>query len=346
VRRAGFLHFPTNQESVPMIVDLPRTNHLRPNGLGGYIVRQSDLSAWSRCQLQKFYYDQARNDPEAPQPQALSATVYGSVVHYALQHMEQAMHEGRADALQLGLATFEFYWHPDNIELIAERVTEWLPRQTYGGLRERGRRVLKDHYDLLKSDDSYLLALEYQFAVPLHLGDVTHTLTGTIDRLSIRKHYSKPYVSLDDNKTGKQPTYLRYHMQGTAYAYASTLPEFWDGWADSGLEALEHFDDQDIGRLDAMFSSWGYRLHSGISSGDPLASRRFRWINLQELKMADGGWRNDRDYARLHLAIDAYLRGCEAGVYSVNTTGEICRYCPFRKTCGGLGLPDENAGQP
>lgn len=329
-----------------MLVDLPRTNHLRGNGQGGYLVRQSDLSAWSRCQLQKFYYDQARDNPDAPQPAALSATVYGSVMHYAVMQMEQAMHAGRDDALQLGLATFEHYWHPENVELIAERVTEWLPRQTYGGLRERGKRVLTDYYDILRTEDSHLLALEYEFAVPLIIDGVTHTLTGTIDRLSIRKHYTKPYVSLDDNKTGKQATYLRYNMQGTAYAYASTLPEFWHGMHESGKDGLEHFDDDQVTRIEEMFDSWGYRLHTFSDGERVLAARRFRWINLQELKYVDGGWRNDRDYARLHLAADAYIRGCEAGIYSVNTTGEICRYCPFRKTCGGLGLPDENAGQP
>ena len=66
----------------------------------------------------------------------------------------------------------------------------------------------------------------------------------------------------------------------------------------------------------------------------------------QDIKFTDGGWRNERDYARFGLAVDAYIRGCEAEVYSVNTTGEICRYCPFRSTCGGIGLPHENAGAP
>lgn len=330
-----------------MDLAIARTNYLRPNGLGGYLVRQSDLSSWSRCSLQKFYYDQARHDPSAPQPDALSATVYGTVVHYALQQMEQAMHTGRDDALQMAIATFEFYWQPENIELIAEKVTEWLPRQTYGGLRERGRNTLRTHYELLRKEDSFLLALEYQFAVPIVIDDITHTLTGTIDRLSIRKHNGKPYISLDDNKTGKQPTYLRYNMQGTAYAYASTLPEFWEGWAGSGMaEEPEHFDEETNDRLTSTLDSHGYALHRGQDTDHPLASRRFRWINLQDLKFADGGWRNERDYARLHLAIDGYVRACEAAAYSVTTTGEICRYCPFRKTCGGIGLPHEEAGAP
>lgn len=328
------------------MIELARDNYLRPNGLGGYMVRQSDLSSWARCQLQKYYKDRARANPDAPQPEGLSATVYGTVVHYALMHMEEAMHEGDPDALKLALKTFEHYWDPDHLQELGERITQWLPRQSYGGLRERGREAIKTHYALLKSDESWLLALEYQFAVPLEIDGVIHTLTGTVDRLSIRKYARRPYLSLDDNKTGKQPTYLRYNTQGSAYAYASTCPEFWYGWAESGMGELETFDVETIGRLEQMFSSWGYRLHSGTHGELPLASRRFRWINLQQIKFADGGWRTERDYARLKLAIDGYVRSCEHGTYSVTSTGEVCVYCPFRATCGGVGLPDEKDGAP
>lgn len=325
-------------------LELARGHYLRPNGHGGYIIRQSDLSAWDRCQLQKYYYDRAAYDREAPQPESLSATVYGTVVHYALQVMEEAMHAGREDALDLGLATFEHYWA--NPAELGERITVWLPRQTYGGLRERGRITLRDHHRLLSSDESWLLALEYQFAVPMEIDDRLHTLTGTIDRLAIKRHYRKPYLSIDDNKTGKQPTYLRYNTQGSLYAWASTLPEFWLGWADSGMGELATFDIATVYRLDSTFNSWGYSLYDDRSTELPTAARRFRWINLQDIKFADGGWRNERDYARAHLAADAYIRACEAGIYSVNTTGEVCRYCPFRTTCAGAGLPDEDAGRP
>ena len=657
-------------------LDFAHDNFLRPNGHGGYIIRQSDLSSWSYCPLRKHYEDRARVDPEAPQPATLSATEYGTVLHYVLMNMEQAVHEGADNALEQAIVSFEHYWQPENIGAIASRITEWLPRQTYGGLRERGRNTIKAYYDLLREDDSILLALEYTFAVPLQLGDRLHTLTGTIDRLSLRRQNRKPYLSLDDFKglaldtplptptgwttmgavevgddllgangrstkvtaksqihhrpcyrvifddsssvvadnvhlwtvqhgpvqsmttstlsttgvrqlladgqvvripnadaldlpeadlpidpyllgawlgdgnrgrgviskpdqelfdriearghrlgktyidprtagcqtrtilglqhdliaagylghkevpaiyqrgskqqrldllrglmdtdgswnrkrrravfsncnkalaesvrelvvslgwkatvfacqregygktvavydvcftpvgtnpfslsrkadlvdtldysetqkpnrrqivsvtevppvptqciqvdaedslylcgeqmvpthnTGKQVTFLRHNQQGHAYAYASTQRAFWEGWPESGIGELETFDPEQITRLEDLFSSWSYRLHSGSSGEWRLAARRFRWINLKDLKYVDGGWRNERDYARLLLAVDGYIRASEAGAYPPNLKGEPCAFCSFRKTCGGVGLPDENAGQP
>lgn len=330
-------------------LELARQNYLRPNGLGGYVIRQSDLSSWSRCNLQKFYYDRANADPEAPQPSSLSATVYGTVVHLALMIGEQAIHEGQDydDAVALAIRTFEHYWEPNHLVELGERITDWLPRQTYGGLRERGRIAIKDYFRLRKTDEAWLLGLEYQFAVPVRIGDVTHTLSGTIDRLSIRKAARKPYLSVDDYKTGKQPIALRHNMQGSAYAYATTKDEFWFGWKDSGMGELATFSVPVIVEIETMLRSWGYRLTEGSDDQHlPMASRRFRWINLQDIKYADGGWRNERDYARLHLAIDAYVRACEAGIYSVSQSGDVCTYCPFRKDCAGVGLPDIEAGAP
>lgn len=328
-----------------MTVTLAEGNLLRYNDAGGVIVRQSDLSAWSRCNLQKHYYDEANANPDAPQPRTLSATVYGTVVHYVLLLMEQMHHEGAENVLETALSTFEKYWRPENLTQVpgAAPIDEWLPRQTYGGLRARGQVAITDYYNLLVKSSSRLLALEYQFAVPVDVRGRVHTLTGTIDRLSIDKHYTKPYLAIEDFKTGKQPTWLRYNMQGTAYAYASTRPEFWLGWPDSGMGELATFPEETVESLQASFASYDYDLMPGERT---LASRRFRWINLQEMKFADGGWRTERDYARLQLAIDAYVRANEAGIYSVNTTGEVCRYCPFRTVCGGTGLPHEKAGAP
>lgn len=320
---------------------------LTPNEHGGYVIRQSDLASWSRCQRQKVYYEEAKENPDAPQPQALSATVYGSVLHYALMMLEKLNHAGRTDALNIAIATFEQYWDPANTELLdgVGKIERWLPRQTYGGLRERGRAALEAYYKVLTKEDSKLLALEYPFEVPLRINDRLHTLQGTVDRLSIRKWYGTPYLSIDDYKTGKQPTYLRHHIQGTAYAYASLRPEFWDGFDADTVAGIEHY-----------FARWGYRMHAGTTMDwwqgvavkriEPIAARRYRWINLQMVKFADGGWRGLVDYERLVLIVDEYIKTREAGLANYNLTGEVCVYCPFNHVCGGVGVPDEDEGVP
>lgn len=327
-------------------VEVVSTPQLTPNGHGGIIVRQSDLASWARCQLQKYYQERAKLDPAAPQPEALSATVYGTVIHYAMLVLEKLHHEGRNDACDVAVETFTHYWEPEHIEQVATRVTHWLPRQTYGGLRERGRRVLRDYYQLLCKEDAHRLALEYRFAVPIRTGGRTHTLTGTIDKLALRFSYRKPYICVDDFKSGRQPTYLRYNQQGSAYCYATTRPEFWSGWADSGVGELATFEPDTIAMLEHLFEAHKFRMHDNhqVDESFDNASRKFRWINLQELKFVDGGWRNDRDYARLRIAIDAYVRANEAGIYSPTNTGEICIWCAFKTVCGGVGLPDEDYG--
>jgi RecB family exonuclease len=329
-------------EATLELADQPQ---LKANPHGGYIIRQSDLGAWARCQLQKYYVERARLDLTAPQPEQLSATAFGTVMHYALMLLEQLHHEGDNTACEKAVATFEHYWHPDNIEkLTSGRITQWLPRQTYGSLRDRGRRSLRDYYKLLCKDEANLLALEYQFAVPIRVNGRTHTLTGTIDKLNVAFSYSKPYVEIRDFKTGRQPTYLRYNQQGSAYAYSTTRLEFWTGWDESGCDLFPTFDGDTVGMLERTFAAHKFRLHHRHLVDHPEASRRFRWINMADLKNVDGGWRNEKDYARLKLALDAYVRANEAGVYSPTTTGEVCVYCAFRGVCGGVALPDESYG--
>jgi hypothetical protein len=335
----------------------PTENYLKPNGHGGYIISVSALNAWARCQMQKFYEDRARRDPEAPQGESLSITTYGSVMHVAMHAMERALSEGREDALALGLRTFEYYWQPENLDQLGLKITVWLRAQTWEGLLERGKLALRDSYELLRKDDSHVLALEYGFAVPLEINGRLHTLHGYIDRLSIKKHQRKPYLSIDDYKAGKKPAWLRYYQQFSAYSLATTKPEFWTGWDDAGLSGehyrhggLEHFDEEITERIETSFSNWGYRLHSGSAShGEqvlPLASRRGRWISLNEVGFSDAGWRTARDFARFELAIDAYVRAREAGIYSLNLSGDTCTFCAFRAICGGTGLPDDDEGAP
>ncbi|WP_460791164.1 PD-(D/E)XK nuclease family protein [Nocardioides maradonensis] len=325
---------------------------MRPNQHGGYIIRQSDLSSWSRCQLQKLYYDRAAADPGEAQPEALSATEYGSVYHWVSMNMELQMHEGNPNALAEALRLWEHYWDLDNMTAIpgVRRPTQWIAKQSYLGLKERGRQALRVHYAMLEGDKSWKLALEYQFAVPIDVNGRLHTLTGTIDRLAVRMHSNRrPVLGIDDNKTGRRPTYLRYNMQGTAYGYATTMPEFWTGWAESGMGQLETFGAEDLERVDHLFSSHGYALHRGTDAyaeGKRLAARRFRWIDLNDMKFCDGGWRIEQDFARLKHAIDSYVRACEAGIYSVNLDASVCQFCAFKDICAGVGLPHPTEGAP
>lgn len=324
-------------------------NYLRSNGLGGYHLSYSQLSSWAYCQLRKHYEDQAKIDPEAPQPEALSQTVFGSVVHYALMIMEQAHHEGREDALQLGLRTFEFYWNPENISAVAEPITVWLPRQTYGGMKERGQTAIKEIYEQNRKETAYPLALEYAFQVPIVVRGRTHTLRGMVDYLRLKKVGNKVFLLSDDYKSGKQPTYLRHNLQGTFYSYVSTTKEFWYGWPESGEDhTVETFPVEWVQDLEARLATYKRSLHNGSEHWETLPSlaRKFRWVNLQEMKIADGGWRTARDYARLQLAIDAYVRQNEAETYSPSISGQTCGFCPFRQTCGGIGLPAEGDGAP
>lgn len=330
-------------------------NYLRPNGHGGYMIRQSDLSAWSRCQIQKFYYDQANADPAAPQPEALSATVFGTVIHHVFMNMELWRHQGMEthEIRRQALRTWEHYWNPDNIATLtgARWPTQWIARQTRMGLLQRGRDLIQNWTTVLETDRTHVLALEYQFAVPIEVAGRTHTLTGTIDQLAIKTISGrKPHLAIRDWKSGKKPSYLRWNNQGTSYAYATSTEEFWTGWPDSGMGALETFDVETMGRLDHVFTSHGYALHRGTpayrTQGLPLASRKFFWGDLNDGKFSDGGWRVEQDYDRLRHAIDSYVRACEAEIYSVNLDAGVCQYCPFKATCAGVGLPSITEGAP
>lgn len=323
-------------------------NYLTPNGLGGYVISASAIGSWSYCQLRRFYELRARYDPEAPKGMQLSATAFGSVVHGAVMQMERALFEGKEDALAIGQRFFDFYWHPENITAICPPIDEWLPRDSYGGLRERGRLLLRTYYELLaKEKDVYLLALEHEFAIPIRVRGRIHTLVGAIDRLTIRRHNRKPYISVEDLKTGRRPFYLRYNTQGGFYAYATTRREFWEGgWPESGVGEKVAFPADAMVAMQERFASYGYRVHDGMDPELELAARRFKWIDLKDIKFVDGGWRVPQDYARLMLGVDAYVRASEAEIYSINTEGDKCRYCPFKSICGGVGLPAEGVGAP
>jgi len=299
-----------------MLSEQPVRAMLPRNNRGGYVFRQSTIGAWQRCAMQAHYLASG-----APREQ-LSATAYGSVVHHALHVLE------RYGDLDQALATFEHYWHPDNIGELCDPVDVWLPRQTYGGLRSRGLRALRDYADLARSDEADILALEYTFTVPITGTD--HDLTGTVDRLTIRKQRTIPYLSLDDHKTGKKPAYLRHAVQGTAYCYATTQRAFWDGF-DAAPVQLHRRGELDGAALFELTKTW---------------ARRFRWIDLMHIEHHDGGWRSERDYARLRMAVNQIAACIDADIYPMTLSGDTCTYCAFRSICGGIGIASDDEGAP
>lgn len=305
-------------------------------------IRQSDLNSFQRCGMQKHLRDQKKATGEK-EGDNLSATVFGTVMHHATQVMETLHHEGREDALDTAKATFAHYWMPDNLPNLPGcegGIDVWLPKQTYGGLRERGLHTLRDYYEVLCKDTGRLLALEQYFEVPHVIpGDPEeHVLTGTADRLSLRVFgpRKRPYLSIDDFKSGKKPSRLRYAVQWSMYGKASLHPEFWRPFGDAITPIVEALHKKKLALWDD-------------GSGLPIIARRGRWISLTEgAQLSDAGWRGPHDYARLDVALREYVKAQRADVHPLTLSGEVCEYCPFARNgdCGGVPIPEIEDGAP
>lgn len=290
-------------------------------------IHQSDISAWIRCPTAFMYGQQG-----LPRRQ-LSATAWGSVVHHALETFERVRHtEGMThqDATSAAISTFEHYWHPLNISAICEPVQEWLPRQDYSTLRALGIDNIRAYCVSMQLDDSSLLATEIGFQVPIpgtHDEDTgqPHILAGTIDRLALRRYRGKPYLSVEDYKTGKEYKYLRQNLQFTAYCMATTQKEFWTGWN----------GEDGFGADGPMLFERFHRY-----------ARRGMWINMRRVAPQDAGWRGPQDYNRFSLAVEQIVASIKADIYPLSLSGETCQFCDYAPICAGSGVPDAKHGQP
>lgn len=294
------------------------------------VIHQSQLASVARCMAQVGY-------TLAGLPtQTNSAAAYGSVVHHAILTVLEP--QLKADvpfetALRAALDTFAYYWVPTNIEAICEPVPAdgWLPRQSYSELRERGLDTIRKYADLIRYDENELLATEFTFIVPipgtfdLDTGE-PHWLAGAVDRLAVRPYSRMHTVCIDDLKTGKEQAQLRYNIQFTAYAFASLQREFW-----VGARGEDGFGEQRGQQLFERFEG---------------AGRRGTWINLRTIKYQDAGWRGPVDYERFKLAVQQYFAMVAADAFPLSISGENCKYCDFRRVCGGTGLPDDEHGRP
>jgi hypothetical protein len=152
-----------------------------------------------------------------------------------------------------------------------------------------------------------------------------HILAGTLDKLTLRRYKAKPYLSIEDFKTGKDSPYLRQNLQFTAYCLATTQLEFWTGW-----------------RGEDGFGERGAEMHQRFSA----YARRGTWINLRTVKFMDAGWRGPDDYARFALAVEQLIASWKADIYPLSLSGETCTFCEYRDVCAGVGVPASNHGAP
>lgn len=284
----------------------------------------SQLDDYDRCGLQYAY----RRDKTKPRVQG-SAAAYGTVMHHGLHVMERAWAEpagnGVVDqaALAQAIATFEHYWHPQNIGQLTEPVQEWQRGHDWAGLKARGGYKLTAYADRRANDDAVVLALEYPFEVPVvgtrdEITGEPHTISGYIDKLAVRRYYRKPYLSSDDYKTGKTKSYLRHHVQGHTYCYAPTRKEFWTGFGERGPELYDYYFD---------------------------LPKRFRWESLSDDKYADT-WRGEQDWRRLALMVDAVAAAVQRGIFIPTLDGSTCNYCDYTAICGDTPLPADDHGRP
>ena len=249
-----------------------------------------------------------RRSLEGQPRKQLSATAYGSVLHHALHTLE------RTRDLQLALDTFEHYWHPNNIDSICDPVDEWIARHNYSGLLRKGLELLKRYWDLKQYDDEVVLALEIPFVVPI--GNTGHHLAGTIDRLAFRRYQQRPYLCVDDWKSGRKKTYLKHNLQHIAYAYATTQPEFW------------------LGNPEFLTEGWGPRGQAQMDHYSQYPRRGF-WIDCstEQPHWNDCGIKTDRDYARFFRGVENYVAMRENNIFPLAIEGEVCQFCEFRDSC-------------
>lgn len=286
--------------------------------MGAIKVRQSDLSSFARCAQQKHLQDEQRAGRLDKEPEQLSLTAFGTVIHHAARVLEEHHHNGRPDPLGAAQATFAYYWDQSNIHHLTPAVTIWTPRDTWSGSLRRGLAILATYYESLVKDKGKLLGLEVEFTLPYWLDGEEHEMHGTMDRLSLRRS-GRAYLNIEDFKSGRDYIGLRWNVQFTVYSWATLQRAFWDPWGDQADE-----------------------LHHRFAT----LPRRGTWISLRDgVKRSDAGYRGAQDYARMDVALREYIKANRLEVFPLTLTGSVCRFCPFGEgICGGVPIPDEKYG--
>lgn len=282
------------------------------------LIRQSDIKTFMECGL-KYRFQKL---DQLPREQS-GALTWGSVLHEAVLRMEKwhiAWQQGDPSPLARTQEWFREVWSDPTVlddEMDQSlKIDYFHPRTSWKKYLDDGLNLIEKWYGIYQWDTDTVIAREHQFTVPVEGTD--HHLTGTIDRLALRYMggIDAHVVLIQDYKTNRKvPTYsyLQHDLQFSAYAYASTRPEFWAD-LDNGERLYELYRDK---------------------------RRWAEWIHLRQPKRMDAGERSDLHYNRLRYAVEAIGNAVALGVFIPNISGESCTYCDFRKSCGLPTLEDE-----
>lgn len=268
------------------------------------LIRQSEIKRFMDCPLQFRFMREGH-----PREQS-SALTWGTLIHEAVLRLE------RWDDLPRALDWFTEAWMDPTSLDASLKIDYMMPRTSFKKYLDEGIEIIERWAGIYRWDTEPVLARECEFTVPV-VG-TEHELTGTIDRLTIRYvgDLDAHVVLIQDYKTNRKvPTYnyLQHDLQFTAYAYATTRPEFWATFED-GDDLYERYRD---------------------------LPRHGEWIHLRGPKRMNAGERTELHYARLRYAVNAIADSIAMGIYVPNISGESCTYCDFRKACGLPTLDEE-----
>lgn len=278
--------------------DVPRS------AAGGIRISPSLLQTWAVCPLQAKF----KTLDKLPAPQSAAAT-FGSIIHLVLEELVWD------DDLKAAEKRFLYLW--DNPEAIDLSPDYWPRGWTWQGKKKEGIQIIKRYHESRKWIKTKVLATEHKFVVPCG----RHDISGIVDLLEIGKKGSRRVLRIVDHKTGKVPYplwTLRYNIQFSVYAYASYQPEFWmgDGTGETkpipgGAKMFDQF--QNLPRVTV-------------------------WNSLKNGREYETGSRTQKDFERLHMAIDEIEKAIENNVFVPNISADSCGICDFQEPCG-LEIP-------
>lgn len=258
------------------------------------------LNTWMTCPLQaKFQYED-----NLPRQQNAKAS-FGTCIHKALETYN------KTNDYDLAIEEFKDYWkNPGKLGVDPDY---WPKRTTYSGLRERGLEILKQYHDKNLWLTREVIVAEHPFCVPI--GD--HELSGVVDCLELTKagNGRRTLRVIDYKTNSKKPglDMLRYNIQFTVYAYASSQIEFWTGVPDTKYVPIEN----------------GAALFESFRS----VTRKPIWYHLWTNQEIDAGPRDDGDYERLYRLLDQIEKAVTLGAYIPTINEESCTFCSFTDQC-------------